>query len=103
MRHTSVVAETSAEWTTDPASDTGNPGEFKQKEVCYRYIHEDDPLDEAQFAAWASQPIALTAFEQFELLGEGTDDRNVQNRGAAVRAMQWCRRATECATRHTQV
>src|SRR4249919_484822 len=28
------------------------PGQSKQKEVRYFHIHEDDQLDEAQFAAW---------------------------------------------------
>jgi hypothetical protein len=31
------------------------PGEFKQKEVRYLDIHEDDQLDEAQLAAWVKQ------------------------------------------------
>jgi len=31
------------------------PGESKQKEVRYLDIHEDDPLDEAQFVAWVKQ------------------------------------------------
>src|SRR5438876_9055538 len=31
------------------------PGESKQKEVRYLDIHEDDPLDEAQFADWVKQ------------------------------------------------
>src|SRR5438105_3873476 len=35
------------------------PGESKQKEVRYLDIHEDDPLDEAQFAAWVKQAAAL--------------------------------------------
>ena len=35
------------------------PGESKQKEVRYLTIHEDDPLDEAQFAAWVKQAAAL--------------------------------------------
>ena len=35
------------------------PGESKQKEVRYLDIHEDDPLDEAQFAAWVKQASRL--------------------------------------------
>ena len=35
------------------------PGESKQKEVRYLDIHEDDPLDEAQFAAWVKQASEL--------------------------------------------
>jgi hypothetical protein len=35
------------------------PGDSKQKEVRYLNIHEDDPLDEAQFAAWVKQAAAL--------------------------------------------
>ena len=35
------------------------PGESKQKEVRYLDIHEDDPLDEAQFAAWVKQASQL--------------------------------------------
>jgi hypothetical protein len=35
------------------------PGESKQKEVRYLNIHEDDPLDEAQFAAWVKQASQL--------------------------------------------
>ena len=31
------------------------PGESKQKEVRYLDIHEDDQLDEAQFAGWVKQ------------------------------------------------
>src|SRR5438046_1802355 len=31
------------------------PGESKQKEVRYLHIHEDDELNEAQFAAWVKQ------------------------------------------------
>jgi hypothetical protein len=31
------------------------PGESKQKDVRYLDIHEDDPIDEAQFADWAKQ------------------------------------------------
>ena len=33
--------------------------ESKQKEVRYLDIHEDDPLDEAQFAAWVKQASQL--------------------------------------------
>ena len=36
-----------------------SPGESKQKEVRYLDIHEDDPLDEAQFAAWVKQASQL--------------------------------------------
>ena len=35
------------------------PGESKQKEVRYLNIHEDDKLDEAQFAAWVKQASQL--------------------------------------------
>ncbi len=35
------------------------PGESKQKEVRYLDIHEDDQLDEAQFAAWVKQASRL--------------------------------------------
>lgn len=35
------------------------PGESKQKEVRYLDIHEDDPLDEAQFADWVKQASQL--------------------------------------------
>ena len=35
------------------------PVESKQKEVRYLHIHEDDPLDEAQFAAWVKQASQL--------------------------------------------
>ena len=35
------------------------PGESKQKEVRYLHIHEDDPIDEAQFAAWVKQASQL--------------------------------------------
>ncbi len=35
------------------------PGESKQKEVRYLDIHEDDPLDEAQFAGWVKQASQL--------------------------------------------
>jgi hypothetical protein len=35
------------------------PGESKQKEVRYLDIHEDDRLDEAQFAAWVEQASLL--------------------------------------------
>ncbi len=31
------------------------PGESKQKEVRYLHIHEDDKLDESQFADWVKQ------------------------------------------------
>lgn len=36
------------------------PGESKQKEVRYLDIHEDDQLDEAQFADWVRQASRLT-------------------------------------------
>ncbi|MEK6261617.1 MAG: hypothetical protein AABP62_23710 [Planctomycetota bacterium] len=55
----SVVAEADAGWTTYPTSDTGTPGESKQKEVRYLDIHEDDPLDEVQLAAWVKQASQL--------------------------------------------
>jgi hypothetical protein len=35
------------------------PGESKQKEVRYLHIHEDDELDEAQFAEWVKQASRL--------------------------------------------
>jgi hypothetical protein len=35
------------------------PGTSKQKEVRYLDIHEDDELDEAQFASWVKQAAAL--------------------------------------------
>ena len=35
------------------------PGESKQKDVRYLDIHEDDELDEAQFAAWVKQASQL--------------------------------------------
>jgi hypothetical protein len=35
------------------------PGKSRQKEVRYLDIHEDDPLDEAQFAAWVKQASEL--------------------------------------------
>src|SRR5438132_7731364 len=35
------------------------PGESKQKEVRYLDIHEDDQLDEVQFAAWVKQASQL--------------------------------------------
>ena len=35
------------------------PGASKQKEVRYLDIHEDDRLEEAQFAAWVKQAAAL--------------------------------------------
>ena len=35
------------------------PGKSKQKEVRYLDIHENDPRDEAQFAAWVKQASQL--------------------------------------------
>ena len=35
------------------------PGESKHKEVRYLDIHEDEPLDEAQFMSWIRQAAAL--------------------------------------------
>jgi hypothetical protein len=35
------------------------PGKSKQKEVRYLDLHEDDELDEAQFAAWVKQASKL--------------------------------------------
>ena len=35
------------------------PGESKQKDVRYLDIHEDDEIDEAQFAAWVKQASQL--------------------------------------------
>src|SRR3546814_16552838 len=40
------------------------PGESKQKEVRYLDIHEDDPLDEAQLAAWVKQASELRSEER---------------------------------------
>ena len=39
------------------------PGESKQKETRYLDIHEDDKLDEAQFAAWVKQASKLPGEE----------------------------------------
>ncbi|WP_018235838.1 DUF1801 domain-containing protein [Ensifer sp. BR816] len=36
------------------------PGDSKQKEVRYFHIHEEDELDEAQFAAWVKQASQLS-------------------------------------------
>jgi hypothetical protein len=38
------------------------PGESKHKDVRYLDIHEDDELDEAQFAAWVKQAAALPGY-----------------------------------------
>ena len=35
------------------------PVESRQKDVRYFHIHEDDPLDEAQFADWVEQASEL--------------------------------------------
>jgi len=35
------------------------PGESKSKDTRYLDIHEDDQLDEAQFAAWVKQASQL--------------------------------------------
>jgi len=35
------------------------PGPSKQKDVRYLDIHEDDPIDEAQFASWTKQAAAF--------------------------------------------
>ena len=35
------------------------PVESKHKEVRYCHIHEDDPIDEAQFAEWVTQACRL--------------------------------------------
>jgi hypothetical protein len=35
------------------------PGESKQKEVRYLHIHEDDEIDEVQFADWVKQASQL--------------------------------------------
>jgi hypothetical protein len=35
------------------------PGESRHKDVRYLDIHEDDPIDEAQFAAWVKQASQL--------------------------------------------
>ena len=37
------------------------PGASKQKNVRYLDIHEDDEIDEAQFADWVKQAAALPA------------------------------------------
>ncbi len=37
------------------------PGKSKQKEVRYLDIHEDDKLDESQFASWIKQAAVLTS------------------------------------------
>ena len=39
----------------EPALRLISPGTSKQKEVDYLNIHEDDQLDEAQFAGWVKQ------------------------------------------------
>jgi len=39
------------------------PGESKHKEVRYLDIHEDDQLDEAQFAAWVKQASQLPGWQ----------------------------------------
>ena len=59
MGRASVVTEVDVGWTTDTTSDTGNPGESNQNEVRYLDIHEDDPLDEAQFTVWVKQDSQL--------------------------------------------
>jgi hypothetical protein len=38
------------------------PGESKQKEVRYLDIRENDPLDEAQMAAWIRQAAAMAGW-----------------------------------------
>jgi hypothetical protein len=40
------------------------PGESRQKEVRYPNIHEDDRLDEAQFAAWVNQASQLPSWSK---------------------------------------
>lgn len=35
------------------------PGESKQEDVRYLDVHEDDEIDEAQFADWAEQASRL--------------------------------------------
>jgi hypothetical protein len=35
------------------------PAASKHKDVRYLHIHEDDPLDEAQLAAWVEQASLL--------------------------------------------
>jgi hypothetical protein len=35
------------------------PSESKTKDTRYFHIHEDDPLDEAQFSRWAKQASQL--------------------------------------------
>ena len=39
------------------------PGESKHKEVRYLNIHEDDQLDEAQFAGWVKQASRLPGWD----------------------------------------
>ena len=41
------------------------PVESKKPEVRYFHIHEDDPLDEAQLAAWVKQASELPGAEWF--------------------------------------
>lgn len=41
------------------------PVESKKAEVRYFHIHEDDPLDEAQLAAWVKQASQLPGVEWF--------------------------------------
>jgi hypothetical protein len=40
------------------------PGSSKHKDVRYLDIHEDDPLDEAQLAAWVKQASQLPGWRK---------------------------------------
>ena len=44
---------------TQAANCASSSGSSRQKEVRYLDIYEDDPLDEAQFAAWVKQASKL--------------------------------------------
>ena len=41
------------------------PGNSKQENVRYLDIHEDQPLDEAQFAAWVKQASQVPGWDGF--------------------------------------
>jgi len=49
-----------------------SPGEPKQKESRYLDIHEDDQLDEAQFAAWVKQAAALPGWVPSDQAADST-------------------------------
>jgi hypothetical protein len=57
-----VFVEAYAGWATYPTSDTGNPGEPRQKEARCLGIYENDQLDEAQMAIWVKQAAALAGW-----------------------------------------